>query len=451
MRKFLAVLAVLAGIAAYVRPTLADVPTIYSNYGQPLSSTAASGTSSVLFPNGQGSCVVEITSLGGATVTVKGTVKTDGSNPQTNTAFGTSGVISAAGVYQGGIASYPGNFFFTWTGNTGTLTYTEACSGPVGSSTGSGGGGGGGSVTQGTVPWVVSCQSGGCPTPIPFPATQAVSLPASYQTAFPTPIPFPATQAVSLPASYQTAFPTPIPFPATQAVSCASASTCPVLPTFPYTYGYGLSPTAGSFVGSAGYNGTSVESWYVDSSGIGRNAICTLASANCANVNSNNLDVNVDQIAQSNIMNGNGGNITVGSLTGMATMSFTYAHGSSTVAKLQPGCDQTAAVNITTATTTGIVAVSGSTAVYVCTYNLYIVSGTTPGFQFVAGTGSNCATVTQTFSGTFGGTAAAVGENFPASGGGVSPIFWGPASSGFCIVSSGTTPDIQGYITYAQY
>jgi hypothetical protein len=112
-------------------------------------------------------------------------------------------------------------------------------------------------------------------------------------------------------------------------------------------------------------------------------------------------------------------------------------------------CDKSTAVNITTATTTSVVAVSGSLAVYICGFDLYVPSGTLPSFAFTYGTGAACTGATA-LTGTYGGIAGTVGENFPM-GNGVGTIFRTPASQGVCIVSGGTTPSIQGVVFWAQF
>ena len=113
-------------------------------------------------------------------------------------------------------------------------------------------------------------------------------------------------------------------------------------------------------------------------------------------------------------------------------------------------CDQSVVVNISTATTTQIVAVSGTTSIYVCGYQLQIISGTTPSFYFEYGTSTSC-TGTHALMGTMGGIAGAVGEIY-TFGTGIGYIMHTPAgANGLCIVSGGTTPNIQGVVTYAQF
>src|SRR4030088_238357 len=113
-------------------------------------------------------------------------------------------------------------------------------------------------------------------------------------------------------------------------------------------------------------------------------------------------------------------------------------------------CDSIAAVNISTATTTAVIALSNTNAVYVCGYMLQIISGTLPSFKWEYGTGVACAGGTVVLSGTFGGIAAAVGQIF-TQGNGLGNIFITGNSSGLCLVSGGTAPNIQGYIQYALY
>jgi len=112
-------------------------------------------------------------------------------------------------------------------------------------------------------------------------------------------------------------------------------------------------------------------------------------------------------------------------------------------------CNGSKAVNISTATTTSIIAVSGSTTPYICGFSIYVVSGTLPSFQFEYGTGASCTSPT-VLTGTYGGIAGAIGEHIVA-GGAFGYIFKGAASSGICILSGGTTPNLQGFVSYTQF
>lgn len=103
-----------------------------------------------------------------------------------------------------------------------------------------------------------------------------------------------------------------------------------------------------------------------------------------------------------------------------------------------------ALVNISTATTTQLVALSGVTVVYVCNFTASVV-GTTPTVLFETGTGSACGTGTASITGTFAPTTGSV---LKAEGAGVQ--FQGAAGGALCVVSGGTTPSIQGYVVYVQ-
>lgn len=112
----------------------------------------------------------------------------------------------------------------------------------------------------------------------------------------------------------------------------------------------------------------------------------------------------------------------------------------------------TTAINVTTATTTAIAAVSGTTAVYPCggviTIDQSATTADTALFEF--GTGAACAAPTKTLTGTLGGGVVPTTGNSAATVV-VLPEMQGSASAnGFCIVSAGTTVNIQGYFTYVQ-
>lgn len=91
-----------------------------------------------------------------------------------------------------------------------------------------------------------------------------------------------------------------------------------------------------------------------------------------------------------------------------------------------------------------LVAISGSTKIYVCSMQVTSVSGTTPTFALRYGTGSACATGTVT---TFGPTAALtvgqiVGPNLP--------FMVTPAGQALCYIQTGTSPVANYTITYVQ-
>ncbi len=107
--------------------------------------------------------------------------------------------------------------------------------------------------------------------------------------------------------------------------------------------------------------------------------------------------------------------------------------------------------NITTATTTALVPVSGATVVYVCGLVLNMTGTTTPDTViFQQGTGAACSgspvALTSTFSSgvlTQGGTSVTYGSG--------STIFKTAASNGLCALTTiATTPTIAVQITYVQ-
>lgn len=112
-------------------------------------------------------------------------------------------------------------------------------------------------------------------------------------------------------------------------------------------------------------------------------------------------------------------------------------------------------VSVTSATTTQLVAISGSTSIYVCGFSLSMPPSITSAatFAFEYGTGSNCGTGTTTLTGTIGNQngALAAGPPVPYTGGGsIGTEFSTPSAQALCVVTTGTNLDLQGYVTYVQ-
>ena len=106
-------------------------------------------------------------------------------------------------------------------------------------------------------------------------------------------------------------------------------------------------------------------------------------------------------------------------------------------------------VNLSSTGAAQTIAASGSTIIYVCGFTITISGTTTPAFQFEYGTGANCVTGNTDVSGTFGGgTQAASGQT--VSTGGTMTQFATTASQALCINPTGTSPSIQGVVTYVQ-
>lgn len=105
-----------------------------------------------------------------------------------------------------------------------------------------------------------------------------------------------------------------------------------------------------------------------------------------------------------------------------------------------------AKLNVTTATTTEIVAPVAGKSIYVCRV-LASVVGTSPTVQFESGTkvSTACDTNPVTITG-----AVAVPTTTIISWGGAETILNDPAATELCLVSGGTTPNILGWIDYVQ-
>jgi len=109
-----------------------------------------------------------------------------------------------------------------------------------------------------------------------------------------------------------------------------------------------------------------------------------------------------------------------------------------------PGATKSSAiVAITTATTTQLVALSGTKSVYVCGFNATVAAAQTLTFEY--GTGSSCGTGTTALTGAF---APATGTPLNI-GGGEATAITAPSGNALCVVST-TTGSTQGVLTYVQ-
>lgn len=116
------------------------------------------------------------------------------------------------------------------------------------------------------------------------------------------------------------------------------------------------------------------------------------------------------------------------------------------------GCDNSTAVNMVTATTTQIIAISGTGGrTYICSINL--VTAATNNVALVSGSGTNCAS---NLAGLAGGTTAATGWNFAANGGltlgnGLGMVLKTVTTNNeVCLVTSAAT-QLSGSITWTQF
>ena len=92
-----------------------------------------------------------------------------------------------------------------------------------------------------------------------------------------------------------------------------------------------------------------------------------------------------------------------------------------------------------------LVALSGSTIVYVCGFSV-TVTGTTPTFRLISGTGTVCATG---LTGRTGAYAPLTGT-YMQGGGGSATLFATAAGEALCMDVEGTSPSVQGVLTYIQ-
>jgi hypothetical protein len=207
-------------------------------------------------------------------------------------------------------------------------------------------------------------------------------------------------------------------------------------------------------------------SWTFDGTG---NAITSTGGALDVNVKTNaatNQSVNVAQIAATTTATGSGtmnggtqrmalatdspGIVTLGQATKANSVPVTFASDQDPCSYAQKS---SASISVTSATTTSLVAVSGSTAVYVCGFSFTIAPSATSAdtAQLEYGTGASC-TGTHALTGTYGnGDLTTSAPPLPVSyGGGLGTVVTAPASNGVCLVTAGTTVNVQGVLTYVQ-
>ena len=103
----------------------------------------------------------------------------------------------------------------------------------------------------------------------------------------------------------------------------------------------------------------------------------------------------------------------------------------------------TVAINVSTATTTRLVALSGSTVTYVT--HLNVIAGGTGNITFVYGTGATCGTGTTSLSGAYNLTAQAG----LAAGGGLGAVMMVPAGQSLCVTTSAAV-QMSGFVSYVQ-
>ena len=113
---------------------------------------------------------------------------------------------------------------------------------------------------------------------------------------------------------------------------------------------------------------------------------------------------------------------------------------------------QSAAIAISSATTVQLIALSGTTTIYVCGFTAAAGAGTNPSIQFEYGTGANCAGSPTVLTGAMAtGVTVATGVPGPIfTSAGAGTVFKSAAGNEICAVTAGTTPNFQGFISYVQ-
>lgn len=106
--------------------------------------------------------------------------------------------------------------------------------------------------------------------------------------------------------------------------------------------------------------------------------------------------------------------------------------------------DSSAAINVSSATTTQIVALSSAKKIYVTAFD--VIAGGTGNITFVYGTGSNCGTGTTSLTGAYPLTAQAG----IAKGNGLGPVLVVPASNALCVTTSAAV-QMSGSVAYTRF
>ena len=112
-------------------------------------------------------------------------------------------------------------------------------------------------------------------------------------------------------------------------------------------------------------------------------------------------------------------------------------------------CNNYVQAQMTTATTTQLVALSGTKQIRVCGYQIQgSTTSTATTLKFVAGTGTACGTVTATLTPAW--TMPASTNTISCHGAGIGELFQTPSGSALCATSS-AAGTVNILVTYAQY
>lgn len=274
-----------------------------------------------------------------------------------------------------------------------------------------------------------------------FPATQPVSI-ASMPSTPVTGTFWQATQPVSgsLTCSVGTVPVTGTFWQATQPVSLASMPSTPVTGTFWQATQPVSIATAPALVASSAVIGHVIN----DASSAVIGHVIADTGSTTAVTGTVTVGTHAVTVASGGVASGA---VASGAIASGAVASGAIAAGA--ISGSNPCINPTATILGLSGATSGtasvqLVALSGSTKIYVCSMNITGISGTTPKFSLTYGTGSACATGTVTMVGSFTTTANTV-FNF------VGPTFAVTAAGqALCYVQTGTTPVSNYNITYVQ-
>lgn len=167
------------------------------------------------------------------------------------------------------------------------------------------------------------------------------------------------------------------------------------------------------------------------------NGVTTLMGAGNTGTGSQRVTIATDQAAHATAGQGATGSAAPAG----ATLSGVRS-GANMVGLIQASAH--ANIAMSTATTTEIIAASGSTVIYVTGYDF--ISDGTGTFKFVRGTGTNCGTGTTDLGPTY-----RLKDGYGISrGGGLGPIMVGAASGAICVTTSAAV-NINGLVSYTQF
>jgi hypothetical protein len=114
-------------------------------------------------------------------------------------------------------------------------------------------------------------------------------------------------------------------------------------------------------------------------------------------------------------------------------------------------CTGSVIVNMTSATTTELVALTSGQSIYICGWSINVIGAAgPPTWKLVYGTGANCGSGTTDLTGTFTSTTTTTAVEQFVYGGGVGYVAKAPVSNALCITTTTTSPQ-RGILTYRKF